>query len=462
MKLAASGMSGLPVANSAGFRPAVLCDHEAGRYTIDGKKWYSAVEAREMQDAAILVLADLGARSIEDGVVLYADESFLEDLDIPREMTRILRAGGHAYRVCYVPRARGRAILRNWGLSLLESASRSLAENEAAEALGRLRRARMCLPTDSHGDDRRRCYRAMAQACRAMGSSVDPVQTDCAIEFPHEAERICAERGSATPAKKCGECKKYRRYPGTGDPGWSQVQGRLVCPSCAKRCRRCDEVGLYDPCEECDSSYVCCAICGDWQPKDDLCRHLFWSEAEQEYLGSGSWPGEWDRCKASFMAVLKHSGLAKVIGRAMKAHRYYTHGMHAIGGLGPSYFTFSFCGRSAEPGKGRYRFGRSYADILLEGLTEEQVDKMADGIQWLMSLWSGPEWRPARYRPEKDSYSTRAADRRTLKWIDEFLGKEPRRKHATPAPQEPARNEPVALQRVDPPQEGSGRADVDL
>lgn len=162
-------------------------------------------------------------------------------------------------------------------------------------------------------------------------------------------------------------------------------------------------------CDGCDRDYVYCRYCDDRTTGDSLCRHLFWSRDWSWYGGCGYDNSEWDWHKESFFTVLDKIGLdaAKVLLISLKQHRYF----HQFSGT-----TFGYDCLTAdwydENGN-----RRDYGHLFTEGLFEEQEEKMAIGVQWLVSLWAG-----VGYKDDDDGLvKTPDADDHTAQWIEEWL-----------------------------------------
>ena len=149
-------------------------------------------------------------------------------------------------------------------------------------------------------------------------------------------------------------------------------------------------------CENCDSNYVLCEVCGDRRHEDDTCGHVFWDNyGGCGYGGAGGSDLQWDDHEESFLAVLRHfpADVVSALRAGLARHSYRFGGIHATGGLGPSFITATV--------NGVYRRDVGEAIGALQDV--DDIEAIYLGVNWLMSLQAGRTWRQ---------------DALTVKWID--------------------------------------------
>lgn len=184
-----------------------------------------------------------------------------------------------------------------------------------------------------------------------------------------------------------------------------------------RKCRECGELktGVLSNglCEGCEEHYVYCSVCNDWVLRDDECRHLQWLDSGGCRVGCGSQDVEPEDHRAGFLTLLDllsgiksyYDGRAldiKAIRSAIAKHQFFTFISGPLIGAGGS---MDF--ESVKKGDNRPRTigGMSSFDY------EEARKKLLGGdpemgMLWLQSL---------------QALETKAANRITVKWIDEWL-----------------------------------------
>uniref|UniRef100_A0A6M3J233 Uncharacterized protein n=1 Tax=viral metagenome TaxID=1070528 RepID=A0A6M3J233_9ZZZZ len=125
-----------------------------------------------------------------------------------------------------------------------------------------------------------------------------------------------------------------------------------------------------------------CAVCEDHFPAYDECQHVYWSHVMSMYAGCGCDDGG-DSSKLSFFAFLEKTGIALELRTAICMQEYYA-----------AEDTIRLCG--------------IWFDERLEDLSSDEINEIADGIDWLNSMEPGV---------------TTEAEKLTVKWIDEYLMK---------------------------------------
>ena len=171
-----------------------------------------------------------------------------------------------------------------------------------------------------------------------------------------------------------------------------------------RRCRNCGELGDDVPadsrlCRECEESYDYCQICDTWTYGHGHCLHVTWVDDPGVLAGCGSTHLDWEEHREDVLRLLgRFPGLA-VVARAALA-------------------------------KGRFTVRCGWYDrwCLLDGGREvgavpmderravEADESLEFAVAWVRSL-DGPK--------------TKAANALTVKWIDEWLKRRPK-KGATP------------------------------
>lgn len=156
-------------------------------------------------------------------------------------------------------------------------------------------------------------------------------------------------------------------------------------------------------CEECDSDTIHCAICDERRDRHDTCRHVF-ETRDFEWAGSGVGVPtgyQLDHIRGALLRLLSlmPEGFAADLKTAIRSGRFHTWAvMPIIGGGG----ILSLYGMPDRDGKDMLH---AWGDALLEIGGGEHAEETADGYHWLASLYDR---------------ETRAANRLTIRWIDEF------------------------------------------
>lgn len=193
-----TGWSGVPVQGGAGLKPALLLDPAAGRYANGAapETWYSEEEASDFATRGLLVKKDLHAAWVPEGVVVYADDSFIHPaernrLSLDPTPLRLHIVSPRRLWLAYVTRDQAMGILCGWGERLLEDAARQLSrlgngvcrQEEALRAIDSARRARFCTFARVDRIRRREFFRCMAVALMALGQPVESLYADARIDL---------------------------------------------------------------------------------------------------------------------------------------------------------------------------------------------------------------------------------------------------------------------------------------
>jgi hypothetical protein len=193
-----AGWSGMPVQGGAGLKPALIYDPAAGRYANAAAPdtWYSEAEISDFARRGLLVKKMLSMTPLPDGVVLYADDSFIRPAESNRmaldpHPLRLHLINSRCLWLAYLPRERAMGALLRWGEQLLEDAARQLRRlgsgisrrEEALRALDAARRARFCTFARVDGSRRREVFRCMAVALMVLDQPVEPLYVDAGIDL---------------------------------------------------------------------------------------------------------------------------------------------------------------------------------------------------------------------------------------------------------------------------------------
>lgn len=172
------------------------------------------------------------------------------------------------------------------------------------------------------------------------------------------------------------------------------------------KCERCGketEDVIDGLCEDCEQEMVYCSVCDEHLDEDEACfrhRHVFYDDGL--WLGTGGEDTE-DRLpqiKASFLALLKKTGMAIPLRDTIRRNEMGFETIHFHGSMLGS--PGLWCYLRADDSK----HGRDYGDALPARMTSEEEESLAYGVQWLIGL---------------DNDKTPAANEMTLAWIDEAL-----------------------------------------
>jgi hypothetical protein len=160
-------------------------------------------------------------------------------------------------------------------------------------------------------------------------------------------------------------------------------------------CCHCGKPGIYRDyyCEPCfEEHHMYCSICEEWQHEDAPCEHIFWNSRVAWWDGPGSEAAESGWSKDSFMMMLRKTGLAEPIRSALQSGDI----RHEIWG-----------DMLSAPNIWLWLNGEFHPDELTQ-LSHDDDEECVNGVNWLLSLEPGKTVR---------------AIERTIKWIDEFMGK---------------------------------------
>lgn len=154
-------------------------------------------------------------------------------------------------------------------------------------------------------------------------------------------------------------------------------------------------------CEECDTDVIFCKVCKRLEHRDSKCRHVF-QDRDLQWCGSGVVGGYFTPAvKRAFfdLLTLMPDGFAPDLRAAIKGGRFYTWVIAPmIGGGG----MLELNGMPARDG----RFMTFvWGDAMIEISQGADAEEVTDGYRWLASLYQR---------------STRAANRTTIGWIDEW------------------------------------------
>jgi hypothetical protein len=193
-----AGWSGMPVQGGAGLKPALLYDPATGDYANAAAPdaWYSEAEVSDFATRGLLIKKALRATPVPDGVVLYADDSFIH----PAESNRMALDPGplslhlidsRCLWLAYLPKDPAMEVLLGWGARLLEDAAGRLdrfakgarRREEALRALDSARRARFCTFARIDWASRREVFRCMAVALMMLGQPVESLYADAGIDL---------------------------------------------------------------------------------------------------------------------------------------------------------------------------------------------------------------------------------------------------------------------------------------
>jgi hypothetical protein len=147
-------------------------------------------------------------------------------------------------------------------------------------------------------------------------------------------------------------------------------------------------------CEECEEFHVFCEVCEEYMPDEDalMHRHLWWHEDDGIWLGAGNMRQSLEyvkEIKASLLAVAQDAGMVAPLRQAIQRGEM---GYDAIRLVGYNDVFLSL------PGDNIFHLSDRISRLRLE----EEEEKYADGILWLISL--GNERTPE-------------ANKLTLEWL---------------------------------------------
>lgn len=204
-----AGWSGQVVADGAGLKVALLRDPATGLYANASKPlvWHSAEEINAFEARGLLTRCEMHSDAVDDGVVAYATKEFIGGTDDrlrldpgPLVFYLIGSALGFAG---YLRRDEARALLRTWGIALLDDAKDQLASElgdedrrlAAARVMDDARRARFCVSAREDNQLRYEMFKLMAAAAHILHQPVEPIYADASIDIA--PARIAALKGEA-------------------------------------------------------------------------------------------------------------------------------------------------------------------------------------------------------------------------------------------------------------------------
>lgn len=156
-------------------------------------------------------------------------------------------------------------------------------------------------------------------------------------------------------------------------------------------------------CDDCDSQTIHCGICRCRQGSDNHCRHVF-QDRWFEWSGAGVGYAT-DATKRAFMELLTlmPDGFAADLREAVGGGKFHTWIVAPlIGGGG----TLELHGMPARDGRSMFH---AWGDEMIALGQRDDAEKTADGYHWLASLFER---------------KTRAANKWTVEWIDEWLSEQ--------------------------------------
>ena len=162
-------------------------------------------------------------------------------------------------------------------------------------------------------------------------------------------------------------------------------------------------------CEGCGDHYQWCKVCNTHN-SDDWCRHVY-QDLNGEICGSGG--DNWDWSKESFIVLLDFLGVepSKQLRNALAQHKYH----HRFSG---SCFGAQCLNTRWYQPDGTCVYGEKYFEPLFQRHSPENAETIAEGVNWLVSLYSGCNNEHGIFVPDLD---TPKQDLLTVEWIDEWL-----------------------------------------